>query len=185
MISVTRKSLNVNNPKLKEVIVNDFANLLDYSDELKGDIYFCCLGTTIKQAGGKENFRKVDFNSIVNFGKIAEKNMAKTFTVISAMGASPTSKIFYNKVKGETECALMELKINRLIIMRPGLLIGERNEIRLAEKATISIFNSLSKILPAAIKNRIATPVEKLTSRMLKEGMNSAPKIKIINAIDI
>ncbi len=185
VISVTRKSLEQTHPKLKEVIVPDFSKLSDYKEQLKGDIYFCCLGTTIKQAGTKTNFRKVDFDAIVEFGKVAESNDAKSLTVISAMGANPHSKIFYNQVKGETEQALLELKLNRLILMRPALLIGDRKASRPVEKVAITIVNTMVSFMPESVYLQIATPVDSLAARMLKEGKNPTAKIKIINAKDI
>lgn len=185
VIAVTRKPLGLNDPKLKEVIVSDFANLMDHKDELRGDAYFCALGTTIKTAGSKENFRKVDYDAIVNFGKVAEYNQAQSLTVVSASMANPKSAAFYNQVKGETEEALKNLKLNRLVLLRPGLLMGERSEKRTAEKFAMTLMNMLSPILPSKIEKTIATRIETLATRMIKEGQNPAPKIKIINAVDI
>lgn len=185
VISVTRKPLGFTHPKLKEILIPDFSTLLDHKKELRGDIYFCALGTTIKVAGSKENFKKVDYDAIVNFGKIAEFNQAKSLTVISANMADAHSSVFYNRVKGETEQALMAMNFNRLILLRPGLLIGERMEKRTGEEFAIKIMNVLETVLPAKIERRMATKIETLAARMLKEGQNLAPKIKIINAVDI
>lgn len=185
VVSVTRRPQEISHPKFKNVIVSDFKDLLQYSAELKGDFYFSCLGTTIKIAKTKENFRKVDFDAVVNLGKVAEMNQAKSLTVISANGANSHSSIFYNKVKGETEEALMKLKINRLIIMRPGLLMGERSNKRLMEEVVIKTMKVISSILPEKIEKTIATSIETLTERMLKEGKNTAATIKILNAVDI
>lgn len=185
VISITRKKLNQNHPKLREVLIDDFSKISQFKDELKGDIYFCCLGTTIKVAKTKENFKKVDFVAAYDFSKIAEAHQAKSLTVISAMGANLDSKIFYNQVKGELEQALLKLKINRLIIFRPALLIGNRSTVRPTEKMAINIIQTLGKILPDFIQHRMATSIEILTSRMLQEGKNTTAIIKIINAIDI
>lgn len=185
MIAPTRRPLDLLHPKLKNVIISDFADLMNHAGELKGELYFCCLGTTIKIAGTQENFRKVDFDAVVNFGKIAEHHKSQSLVVISAAGANPHSSIFYNKVKGEAEEALLKLSLNRLILMRPGLLMGERKASRPLEKATIKITQVLSSILPERIKKSFATPIEALTERMLKEGKNTANKVKIINAVDI
>lgn len=185
VIAIARKSISINHAKLKVVIVPDFSKIMDYKDELKGDIYFCALGTTIKVAGSKENFRKVDFDAIVNFGKVAQYHQAKSLTVVSANMADAKSSIFYNKVKGETEDALKELQINRLILLRPGLLVGERAEKRTGEEFAIKVMNLISPILPAKIEKKMATKIETLSARMLKEGQNPAPKTKIINAADI
>lgn len=183
--SVTRKPLGLTHPKLKEVIIPDFSTLLDHTEELRGDIYFCALGTTIKVAGTQENFRKVDYDAVVNFGKVAELNQAKSLTVISASMADAHSSVFYNRVKGEAEQALMAMSLNRLILLRPGLLMGERHEKRTGEEIAIKIMNVLDTVLPAKMIGRVATKIETLANRMLKEGLNLTPKIKIINAVDI
>ena len=185
VISVTRKSLTLNHTKLKQVIVSDFSQLLDHKDELKGDIYFCALGTTIKIAGTKENFKKVDYHAVVNFGKVAEYHKAQSLTVVSANMANAHSRIFYNKVKGETEQTLMSMQFNRLIMLRPSLLIGNRENTRPAEELAINIMKALSPILPERFEKQMATQIKTLTDRMLKEGKNPAAKIKIINAGDI
>lgn len=185
VISVTRKSLELKNPKLKEIIIPDFFHLLDHKDEIRGDIYFCTLGTTIKAAGNKDNFRKVDYDAIVNFGKIAEIHHAKSLTVVSASMADARSSVFYNQVKGQTEQKLMSMTFNRLILMRPGLLVGERSEKRTGEEFAIKMLNFLSPILPKKIEKTMTTRIEALATRMLKEGKNLSPKIKIINAVDI
>jgi uncharacterized protein YbjT (DUF2867 family) len=163
VISVTRRPLGFEDPKLKEVIIPDFNNLVDHKDEIKGDIYFCALGTTIKAAGHK----------------------AQSFTLVSANMADANSSVFYNQVKGLTEQALMNMQFNRLIILRPGLLMGKRTKKRTGEEFAISIMNILSPILPSKIEKKLATNTETLTMRMLKEGQNPAAKIKIINAVDI
>src|SRR5229473_7779447 len=81
VISVSRKSLNISNAKLTEVLVSDLAELPSIASKIRGDIYFCCLGTTIKVAGSKENFEKVDHATIVAFAKVAKAHDAKSFTL--------------------------------------------------------------------------------------------------------
>lgn len=185
VISVTRKSIGIVNPKIKEVIIPDFSHLLDHKNDLIGDIYFCALGTTIKIAGNKINFKKVDYEAIVNFGKIAQIHQAKSLTVISANMADPHSKVFYNRIKGETEQALISMHLNRLVLLRPGLLVGERIEKRMGEEFAINIIKVLSPILPSKIKKSMATEIEALAECMQREGKRIVPELKIINANDI
>src|ERR1700693_460942 len=82
--SVSRKSLNIANAKLTEVLVSDLAELPSIESKIRGEIYFCCLGTTIKAAGSKENFEKVDHDAIVAFAKVAKAHDARSFTLVSA-----------------------------------------------------------------------------------------------------
>src|ERR1700719_2170978 len=95
VISISRKSLNISNTKLMEVPVADLAELPSIESKIRGELYFCCLGTTIKIAGGRENFERVDHAAVVAFARIAKAHDAKSFTLVSAMGANATSMFFY------------------------------------------------------------------------------------------
>lgn len=108
------------------------------------DTAFCCLGTTIKQAGSENAFRAVDLDMVVAFSKRAREMGARHLLVVSAIGADPKSSVFYNRVKGEMEQALIAQDWPQLTIARPSLLLGERAEPRLAEK----LAGSLSKLIP-------------------------------------
>ena len=114
--------------------------------QLRGqvDIAFCCLGTTIKQAGSEEAFRAVDLDMVVEFAKRAREMGARHLIVISAIGADPKSSIFYNRVKGQMEEALKAQGWPQLTIVRPSLLLGERLEPRLAEQ----LAGPLSRLIP-------------------------------------
>ncbi len=132
VIVLTRKSLGNNHPKLKEVIVN-FDKLEKYSNEIKTDAVFCCLGTTIKTAGSQEAFKKVDYEYPLRLAEIAKQNGTKTYLLISALGSSKSSIIFYNRVKGEVEDAIGKLNFDAFHILQPSLIIGERKENRMGE----------------------------------------------------
>ncbi len=132
VVVLSRKSLNKNNPKLKEVIVN-FDELGKYSNDIKADAVFCCLGTTIKAAGSQEAFKKVDYEYPLRVAEIAKQNGASTYLIITALGSSKNSIIFYNRVKGEVEEAIGKLNFNAFHILQPSLIIGERKESRMGE----------------------------------------------------
>ncbi|MFV9683377.1 oxidoreductase [Pseudomonas sp. NY15367] len=113
--------------------VGDLQTLLP---QLSGqvDTAFCCLGSTIKQAGSQEAFRAVDHDLVLAFARRARELGARHLVVISALGASPDSSVFYNRVKGETEEALKAMDWPQLTIARPSLLLGARHEFRLGER---------------------------------------------------
>ncbi|WFC64087.1 MULTISPECIES: oxidoreductase [Pseudomonadaceae] len=98
------------------------------------DTAFCCLGSTIKQAGSQEAFRAIDHDLILAFARRARELGARHLVVISALGANPNSSVFYNRVKGETEEALKAMGWPQLTIARPSLLLGARHEFRLGER---------------------------------------------------
>ncbi|PJZ68496.1 nucleoside-diphosphate sugar epimerase [Leptospira perolatii] len=95
---------------------------------------FCALGTTMNRAGSKENFRKVDYQYVIDFAKAAKSSQITHFSVVSALGADANSFVFYNKVKGEMEASLKSLGFIYLGIFRPSLLEGDREEFRFGEK---------------------------------------------------
>jgi uncharacterized protein YbjT (DUF2867 family) len=99
VISISRKPLKVSNAKLAEILISDLAGLPSIESKIRGEIYFCCLGTTIKAAGSKENFEKVDHDAVVAFAKIAKAHDARSFTFVSAMGANVSSMFFYNRAR--------------------------------------------------------------------------------------
>lgn len=132
VIAVVRRPMPVKHHQLHQVVV-DFDNLEQYSEELKADDIFCCLGTTIKVAGSQENFRKVDFEYPVKVARIALQNGASQFLMVSAIGANSQSSVFYNRVKGDVEEAVSYLGYRSLHIFRPSLLMGDRKQVRIGE----------------------------------------------------
>jgi uncharacterized protein YbjT (DUF2867 family) len=185
VISVARRSLEIPNPKLEEVLVRDLAELPALESSLRGELYFCCLGTTLEIAGSKENFEKVDHDAVEAFAKIAKTHSARSFTLISAMLANANSMFFYNRVKGRTEIDVKALGLHSLIILRPALLVGSRREFRLSEATASMALVPLSRFLPTRVRKRFIAPVETLAERMLAEGKAAPAGVHVIEAKDI
>jgi uncharacterized protein YbjT (DUF2867 family) len=133
VIVITRTPLPIKDPKL-ENIVCDFDQLAQHASQLKGDDVYCCLGTTIAVAGSQENFKKVDLDYPINLAKITKQQGAKQFLVVSAMGASSSSSIFYNRIKGEMQDQLKIIGFNTTLIFQPSILTGLRKEFRMGER---------------------------------------------------
>ncbi len=133
IIALGRRPLEVEHPKLTQFTA-DFAALDQVTGELRADDAFCCLGTTIRQAGSREAFRAVDHGAVLAFAWAAQRAGARRFFTVSALGADPDSRIFYNRVKGECEVALRVLRFATLGLFRPSLLLGKRREFRPGEK---------------------------------------------------
>lgn len=118
----------------------------------KQDIVFCCLGTTIKKAGSKEAFRKVDYEYPLLTAKIAKEKGVEQFAIVTAMGSNPQSKIFYNNVKGDVESALKNINFESLGIFRPSMLLGDRAEVRTGERIGQAVMNFFSWAIPKNYK---------------------------------
>ncbi len=130
---LVRKGSSVANKKVNIVEI-DYDRLSEYESQLQADAVFCCLGTTMKKAGSKAAFEKVDYTYPLELAKVSKIHGTKQFHLITAMGANPKSKIYYNQVKGEIEEAIGKLNFENLNIYRPSLLLGERKEQRFGEK---------------------------------------------------
>lgn len=185
VISVSRRPAGVSDAKLVEVRVSDLAELPRVEPELRGELYFCCLGTTIKAAGSRENFERVDLDAILTFARIARAHDATSFTLVSATGADARSRFFYNRVKGRTEEDVKALSLRSLTIFRPALLVGPRREFRLAECVATNTLVPISRLLSARAGKRLGTDAETLAGRMAAEGKAARPGIHIVEAKDV
>lgn len=117
-----------------EVLVTDMSTLESHPDFFAVDQVVCALGTTIKVAGSQAAFRAVDYELSLRVAQLARAQGATHFLLVSALGASAASGVFYNRVKGELEDALGALGFRSLTIARPSLLLGDRAEFRLGER---------------------------------------------------
>jgi uncharacterized protein YbjT (DUF2867 family) len=151
---------------------NPIGALEDLLPALSGEVHtaFCCLGTTIKQAGSEEAFRAVDHDLVVAFAKRARELGARHLLVISALGANPDSSVFYCKVKGEMEAALRAQDWPQLTIARPSQLLGPRLEVRPLERLTAP----LSHLLPGKYRGiSVCVLAHALWRLALEEGQGT------------
>lgn len=131
---LVRRPLEPQHPKLEQHVV-DWEQLESQDHLFDGiDDLYCCLGTTIKKAGSQDNFRQVDYHYPVRAATIAKQHGVSQMLVISSMGASADSRVFYSRTKGEMEDALSDIGFPSLHIFRPSLILGDRNEKRFGEQ---------------------------------------------------
>jgi len=168
VVAPTRTLLEIHHGKLINPVIS-FDKLSEYSTELKADDVYCCLGTTIKKAKSKEAFRKVDLEYPVTLAKMAKENNANNFLLVSALGASKASSIFYNQVKGETEEAVSTLGVKCVHILRPSLLIGPRKEHRSGEDAAKFVYKYLDFLVPEKYKGIESIRVARAMIALAKE----------------
>jgi uncharacterized protein YbjT (DUF2867 family) len=167
IVTLTRRNLEIENPKLTQHII-DFDQLDKNSDQIKADDIFCCLGTTIKKAGSQEAFRRVDYHYPVKIAQLAAKNGIRQFLLISSLGADKNSKIFYNRVKGETEAAIREIPFYGVQFFRPSLLVGDRTETRGGEKIAEFFLKILKPILIGGWKKYRAISAANVAKAMVE-----------------
>ncbi|MBV7531140.1 NAD(P)H-binding protein [Chitinophaga sp. sic0106] len=171
---LVRKHWFNSRPGLESIIV-------DYSDEatlrnlIKGDVLFCCIGTTIKKAGSKENFRKVDFDIPVRCARIAHENGVGQFLVMSSIGANLYSRNFYLRTKGQLEAAIEGVGFPSVAIFRPSFLIGQRQEFRLGEWFSKYLIQLFYFLLQGRWKKYRGIKAATVASAMLKVAKKNIP----------
>ena len=159
-----RRPTGKSHPKLTEHVI-DFSNLEQYKELITGDVLFSCLGTTLKAAGSQENQWKIDFEIPAVFASIARQNRVNSMVLLSSADASPNSRIFYSKMKGELETAITELDFGQYIIFRPGLLLRPDTD-RSGEKALAKILGFLNGI--GLVNKYKPLPTEVLAMKLAK-----------------
>jgi uncharacterized protein YbjT (DUF2867 family) len=172
VIVLVRTDLVLKHPKLEQHII-DFDNLQNYSNIINADDVFCCLGTTYSQTPDKALYRKIDLVYPLTVAKIALQNQASHFIMVSAMGADKNSKIFYNRLKGEAEEAILQLNYPSISIVRPALLLGSRKKIRPVEQLAQYIFMVINPLMIGPLKMGKAIKAEIVARAMLKLAKQS------------
>jgi len=151
VVLFTRKDTGVTHPKLSQHIIN-FDQPESYSHLVKGEDFFCTIGTTIKKAGNREAFSKVDLDYPTTFARLAAANNIKRFLFISSIGADPDSSNFYLKTKGKLESVIRNIGIPMVASFRPSVLVGNRPEFRAAEKFGAFVMGLFSFLLIGNLK---------------------------------
>lgn len=166
---LARRTTGVKHPKLDERIV-DFDAPESWSALVTGSVLFSALGTTLKAAGSKDAQYRVDHTYQLATARAARNNRVPCFVLISAHGASPSSRIFYSRMKGELERDVTALGFSHTRILRPGLLSGDRKERRAGEEIALKLLRPLSAILPAPVRPIPVTTVARAAVRAAADG---------------
>ena len=121
VVTFVRRPSGMSHAKLHEILT-DFDKLEAVSEQIRGDIWFNCMGTTLKAAGSKDKQWHIDFEIPLKFAEMAKRNGISRTVLLSAYGASPKSKVFYSRMKGSLEESIAALKFDQYIIFKPGML---------------------------------------------------------------
>lgn len=166
IILFSRASVKIKNSKIEEHLV-DLFQLENYKDQFKADQVFCCIGTTKSKTPDKETYLKIDYGIPVTAAKLARENGISTFAVISALGANPNSRIFYNKIKGEMQRDILAQKIKNTYIFQPSLIAGDRQENRVLENLASNAMKILNYALIGPLKKYRSIHPETIARAML------------------
>ncbi|HVN30647.1 MAG TPA: NAD(P)H-binding protein [Thermoanaerobaculaceae bacterium] len=181
VLVIARKAATRENPKLRW-FATDLAELHQCGRLLDVDDVFCCLGTTIRAAGSREAFRRVDFGYVVGAAQAAAENGARQLLLISAVGADPGSRVFYSRVKGEVEGAVGKLPFRGTQIFRPSLLLGKREQFRLGERIAALALPLVSFLLVGPARKYRPIKASAVAAAMLKVAATEPPGVNVFES---
>lgn len=175
IVAPVRKPLPAH-PKLDAPLV-DFDRLPPDAPWWQMDAVICTLGTTMKLAGTRQLFRRVDHDYPLAVARLALAAGTRTYVLNSAAGANAGSRIFYNRVKGELERDLEQLGFISLTCVRPGLIGGERDEARAGEGAALRLLRVLGPVLPRRWR---INPAPRIAAALLEAALAAAPGVHVV-----
>ena len=162
----SRRATGLKHKKIKEYF-GDIIDLESFEKEFHADEVFCCIGTTASKTSDKEIYRSIDFGIPVKAAKLCKKNGVPTFLVLSSIGANPKSKVFYNRTKGEMEEKVLKQEVKNTYILRPSMILGNRNEKRLGENIGKFLMQSSQFLLIGKLKKYKAIEADKIAKTMI------------------
>lgn len=178
VVAPTRRPLDTTHPRLHNPMV-DFDALPEDADWWAVDAVICTLGTTIADAGSQAAFRRVDHDYPLQVARLARRHGARAYALNSAMGANARSSIFYNRVKGELEDALAALDYPSLVLVRPGLIDGERTRPRAGEGRALAVSRLLRPLLPMKWRPSRAT---RIADALVDAALHPVPGRQVVDA---
>ena len=176
---LTRRDLGASGrePKVRQ-IVTEFSALARLGDALEADDVFCALGTTIRKAGSQERFREVDQQYPLQLAQLTRQAGARHYSIVSALGADPTSRVFYSRVKGEVEQALRAMRWPSLVILRPSVIAGVRAESRPMERLA-------EHVLRFAPRTWRPVAARDIAAAMIATALRAPPGVTVLESRDI
>ena len=178
-----RRKIPAEHAKLEQIII-DFNAPEKHSEMISGDVVFCAMGTTIKTAGSKEAFAKVDYTYVYNFAHIAKQNGIPRFVLVSSIGVTEhgNGSNFYLTVKRDVENALRKLKFPSLIIVRPSMLLGDRKEFRLGERIAKVLMKGLGFLFLGKLKKYKAIEASVVARAMILLSKTDLEEVSVFES---
>jgi uncharacterized protein YbjT (DUF2867 family) len=177
VVAVTRKPLPPES-RLENPVV-DFDALPADALWWQVDGGICTLGTTMRQAGSHQAFRKVDVDYPLAVAKLLRQYGARSFAFNSSIGADPKARAFYMRIKGEVEQKLIACGFPSLTLVRPSGILGPRKPHRAWEARTIRAFHSLRPVLPRHYR---VVPADKIAKALLEAAISAPAGVQIVES---
>ena len=182
VVSLGRKKTGLTHAKLEEQVI-DFAAPASWAQAVRGDVAFSCLGTTLKQAGSQAAQKLVDHDYQLEFARAAQQNGVGTYVLVSSASANPDSRQFYSRIKGELDREVQSLGFERVRILRPSLLGGERKASRLGEKVGSALLGAVNAVGLARKYREI--PAAVVAKAMIHAALDAEKGVRIIELDEV
>lgn len=185
LVAPTRRALPASSGAAQAKLLNpvvDFDALPEGADWWSVDAAIGTLGTTRAQSPTLDAYRKIDLNLPLTIARLVRSRGAKAFALCSSMGANAGSRFFYPRLKGELEAGLQALGFPSLVLVRPGMIGGQREPVRPAERAFEAMLDFLGPVLPRVLR---VNPAERIAAALLDGALAAAPGLKIVGAADL
>ena len=184
VIVVGRKAVPGQHPKLTQV-VTELSRLEAVRLQLVADDVFCCLGTTLAQAGSKAAFYAVDYLYVVTLAALTAGNFAGQFLVVSSLGADAGSRLYYSRVKGEMEAAVRQLPFRAVHLFRPSLLLGARTRPRPGERLSAAVLGALRPLLRGPLRPYRPVAAGAVAAAMLRAAAADEAGVRVHSSNEI
>lgn len=168
VVAPTRRPLQPH-AKLHNPIV-DFDALPADAPWWRVDAVACALGTTLRDAGSREAFRRVDLDYVRAIAAHARAGGARSFALVSSIGAGRAARTFYLRTKGEAEDAVAACGYPSVTVLRPSVIGGTRARTRPAEHLAMRALDALRPLVPRRYR---VVPAERI-ARVLVDGALAA-----------
>lgn len=196
IIVPTRRALSIKHAKIRSIVMDltsaedsekssSLSEAIDIASGGKIDVYISALGTTIKTAGSREAFISVDRDLVVRLAEIAKQQKARQVVFVSSVGATRQTSNFYLRVKGETEDLLERMKYKRVDILRPGVLLGPREDSRPGEAIAQKLSFIYNPLLRGPLRRYRAISAETVAGAILELLSQNEPGIFVHENADM
>ncbi len=177
---MARRSLGDPHPKVQEFL-GDLLDLSSFQQDFTADEVYCCIGTTAKQTPDRSVYHNIDFGIPVTAAKLCKTNRIPTFLVISSLGASPKSRIFYSRTKGEMETEVLEAGVPNTYILRPSIIGGQRKVKRAGEGAGIVFAKLIGPLMVGGLKKYRLIDAGTIADAMIRLA-NTLPDMQVVES---
>ncbi|MBB4636168.1 oxidoreductase [Longimicrobium terrae] len=181
---VGRRALDREHPRLVQH-VTDMDRMADHPEWFAVDDVFCCLGTTIAAAGSQEAFRRVDHDYVVQAAELAARGGAVRYLLVSSSGANARSRIFYSRTKGEAEDGVRATTIPGVTLLRPSLLMGEREEHRAGEALAQKVAPVLNRVLVGPLRRYRGVDAHVVAQAMVRLAQDEPRGVRVVESEQI